>query len=524
MMYLRADPPAPDVATATVDGVATVAGLVAPYRRPFSRYGETFAFDTLEVPEPLATVKLLEEHDPERPIGYATHADNAAGGLTMAFAVPDLPPGADALERLRHALRDGFSVGVEVSDEATDANGVIRLAGTVREVSLVTVPTFNEARATVNASAATALLTTAATQGETAMPDALPTLKDAEGSFSVTDTPEYAELAARVADLEAGHGSDGHPLARFDGLADMMRASVAADAAGRLTLALTDNLLDGTQNEGLARPGWLSEIFGIIRRRRVAVEAFGGAVALPDTGMTVEWPYLDPATDGLVGEQATQKTDITSAAVDIMRASAPVKTYAGGNDNALQLIERSTPSFLEAYGRIMLGAYAGVTDAAFAAAVFAAGTPLAGAVPPASPADFKAWLFEASDAVDDATGAPASFCLVSPDVFRVLGAMENLESPEYGTSNVPGTASAASLRINVSGLPVLKCRGLAAGSILASNTEAAKFGEDGPSFIDQLNVAKLGRDTAVYGYGAHMVHIPAGVIKAEAAAPRAGKK
>ena len=489
--------------------------MVAPLNRTFERYGETMRFGRLDAAQPLETVKLLIEHDPERPVGYATSAEADAAGLHMSFALPDMQPGADALAMLRARLRDGFSIGVEIRESAADPDtGELELSGVVREVSLVAVPVFNESRAAEVA--ASAQLSTFTTNTEVDTMPATSPVEAAASTFNIADTPEYAELATRVGDLEAG-GRGAHPLARYSSLAELILAGTAPDA-GRVSLALADNTFEAGANAGVNPPAWLARVFGILERRRVVVEAFGGPSSLPDAGMTVTWPYFDGDLATFVGEQLAQKTDITSAAVDIKAASAPVKTYAGGADNALQLIERSSPSFLESWGRIMMAAYGLVTDAAFSTAVEAAAATLAGAYD--SPSALKSWLFEASDMVDEATGAPAAFALAAPDVFKAIGTMENLEAPEYGTVNTPGTASAASLRIDVSGLPVLKARSLPAGALIASNSEAATFGEDGPSFIDQLAVSKLGRDSAIYGYGASMVHIAAGVVKLTAPLPR----
>ncbi len=73
--------------------------------------------------------------------------------------------------------------------------------------------------------------------------------------------------------------------------------------------------------------------------------------------------------------------------------------------------------------------------------------------------------------------------------------------------------------VSVSGLPVIHDRNLANGGILVSNTTTAKWVEDGPMLGSVENVALLGRDVAVYGYGIGAAFNPAGIISLEVVAP-----
>lgn len=502
-------------------GPVLAGGMVVPWGAEFTRMGGvrfTFGADDLRLPDDLSTVKLLVQHDDDRPIGYAVEAHKADDGLHMRFALPDHPRTIEALAELDAGLRDGASVGVEVDDavleqafevwlegEQTDP---IVMAGELREVSQVTVPQFPTAR--VSRHRAPALVTLTRKDDPPMTTDSLPTLEQALDTFSIADAPEFLELSARLAQLEQGAPGGGHPLARFASLGEAIKAGAAGE---RVTLALADNVSTGGKNAGVMPPSWATDVKGIMARRRATIEAFGGARALPAAGLDTAWPYFDGDLAALVDMQGGQKTDITSVAVDIKKATAAIRTYAGGADNALQLIERSEPSFLEAWGRIMLAAYGVVTEQAFALALSGAAT---GSVPCETDADadaVRAALFEASDAVDDATGAPAEFVLAAGDVFVKWGALPGLHTPDYGTQNAAGTSSARTLVIDVNGLPVIKSRGLPDGEVIVSNREAAAWREDGPSFIDAVNVQKLGLDRAVYGYGVAEVYLPAGLVE-----------
>lgn len=362
--------------------------------------------------------------------------------------------------------------------------------------------------------------------------------------------------------------------------------------------ALSDQITG--QNEGLIPPAWLTDVKRIVNLGRRAINAFGGPKALPAKGMEINYPYLNSANT-VIGVQGTQKTEITSARVDFAKGSASIVTYAGGSDISYQLLQRSEPSYREAYDRVMLSEWAKVTDAAFVTAVEAAsgtttyaargilgadvslstsaasddiidatghgfsvgdavvftalsgGTGLtagrvywvtstsfgantfrvastpggaaigftaditAGTVAKVTDtgAKFRAALFEASVSVEDATGQPAGVVLASTDVFLALAAMTGIvpPTPSGNPSNASGTALAATLRMEASGLEIIRVPSVSAGKIIVSNPSAAAWHEDGPKWINAEDVAKLGQNVAVYSYAAPVVYVPAGVVE-----------
>jgi hypothetical protein len=164
----------------------------------------------------------------------------------------------------------------------------------------------------------------------------------------------------------------------------------------------------------------------------------------------------------------------------------------------------------------MLNSYVQVTDIAFVAAVYGARTPLAYDITTDTDGSkFRAAVFAASVECQTATGMPAEFVLVSPDVFKKIGGWSTFFPSNYGTFNVSGTAVSNTLGVNVSGLPVILDRNIGGNAILVSNREAAKWIEDGPRFATVENVAQLGVDQAVYGYGAAQIISGAGIIGLE---------
>jgi hypothetical protein len=320
------------------------------------------------------------------------------------------------------------------------------------------------------------------------------------------------DLVGRMTRLEArsSGGSSGGPLGRFLTFGDYLDASYGDPVLAR---ALADQIT--TENPGVVPPSWVSTIAGIGTFSRPAVTALGGARSLGASGMELDWPYLDPALDldTIVAAQLAEKSEIASVKVKILKGSSPITTAAGGSDVSYQLIRRSSPAYREAYVRILTLAYNRFTEARFEAALEAGATGSAVLAAGADANAVRAFLFEASAKVNAATGSPATVDLVAPDEFVRIGGLRDLAPSMYGTSNISGTADAASLRISVNGLPVIEAPFLTAGTHLVTNGEAAGFHEDGPFPISAEDVAKLGQNVAVWGMFADAIAIPAGIVK-----------
>jgi phage head maturation protease len=324
------------------------------------------------------------------------------------------------------------------------------------------------------------------------------------------------DLVGRMATLEAGGRGPAvsSPLARWASFGAYADASYSdPDSAPLLARALADQLT--TDNPGVVPPSWVSEVAGILARPRPAVTALGGPASLGPSGMELDWPYLDPALnlDTIVAKQATEKTQIASVKVKILKGSQPIDTYAGGSDVSYQLIRRSSPSYREAYLRILAIAYARTTEAAFEAQLLAvAGSSLV-LTATANADAVRAFLFAASSLVEDATGAPATVDLVSSAEFARLGGLAGLYPSAYGTSNIPGTAQASTLAINVSGLPIIRAPFLPGNTHIVTNGEGASWHEDGPFPISAEDVSKLGQNVAIWGMGTGATTAPKGIVK-----------
>jgi hypothetical protein len=72
--------------------------------------------------------------------------------------------------------------------------------------------------------------------------------------------------------------------------------------------------------------------------------------------------------------------------------------------------------------------------------------------------------------------------------------------------------------VEVSGLPIIRAKALAAGTVIVSNSSAASLFSSGMMTATQDVVARLGTDVAVWSMDAPGIFIPAGIVKLTKAA------
>ena len=324
-----------------------------------------------------------------------------------------------------------------------------------------------------------------------------------------------AEVREHIASIEARAFTSEpvHPLAQFRSFGEYSKAVLAGDVESR---ALADQVT--ANNPGVMPPVWLLQVKGIIDLGRPAITSVGGPESAGTAGMEINWPYFDGDLLAIVEAQANEKDEVNSVEINLEKGDATLATYAAGSDISYQLLQRSNPSYLDAHNRIMAASYSTVTDRKFTndlwvgsnnTNVYDLSADTTGAV-------FRERVFTASMEVEDATGAPASVVLVSTALFSKIGGWSTFIPAPYSPNNVSGVATASTLQVEVSGLRVVRAKWLdtdADRHAIVLNGEAARWVEDGPRLATAENVGKLGRDIAIYGYGASAIYLPAGIVR-----------
>lgn len=486
------------------DGViATMYGRAVPYDTPtmISGVEESFAPGSFD-PAGVIGKPLAWRHD--APVGVITDASNEPDGLYITANILDTQQGREASVLAKAGAVRGLSVGFAPLKSLRNKTGstVRHLSAQLFETSLTHMPAYSSA-------GISSIREETVMDPEETTEEAVVVSEDKEAREAIAAVREQvAKIEARsyVTEMQ-------HPLAKYRSLGDYRLAVYNGEVEDR---ALFDQVTDN--NPGLLPPNWSSIVRLIFDLGRPTINAFG-VMSAGTSGTTFNWPYWEGDLTDIVAEQANEKDDIHSVAIDILKGTATLKTFAAGSDISYQLLQRSTPSYVDAHSRIMVNSYVQVTDIDFVGAVYGARTPSNYNI--ATDTDgsaFREAVFGASVDVQTATGMPAQFVLVSPDVFKTIGGWSTFFPSNYGTFNVSGTAVAQTLGVAVSGLPVILDRNIGGNAILVSNTEAAKWVEDGPRFAQAENITQLGRDVAVYGYGASMIISGAGIIGLEVVA------
>jgi len=262
-----------------------------------------------------------------------------------------------------------------------------------------------------------------------------------------------------------------------------------------------------TDNAGVVPDAYSDRIIGVIDPARPFM-ATTTRIDTPDTGMGLIVPKITQRPT--VAEQMTEKALLSSQKSIISTESFEVHTYGGVGDISLQLLKRSSPSFLELYLRLLAEAYAIETEEAAVAALITAvndgGPEPATALNPASLNLGSA--FQAS--FDAVRRPPDTIWLSSEAVAEFIDAKATgTNAPLYSNLTANFTA-AGGVGGTISGLravhvPALDNKGAYA---IVGPSNGFAWAEDG-TFTLQVDVpSKAGRDVALVGMVWHVPWYP----------------
>ncbi len=485
------------------DIVATGYGRAVPYNVPTKVGGveESFARDAF-TPDDVVGKPLAYRHG--EPVGVITGAENREDGLYIDFQIVNTAQGRDAATLVRTGASKGLSVGFTPIKSAWSKtrDKVQHLTAGLMEVSLTHMPAYATAGVSV------------IREGIKMNPE-----ETTEETVVVSEDKEAREAIAsvreQVANIEARAFTSEpvHPLAQYRTFGEYSKAVYGGEIEAR---ALFDQVTG--DNPGVMPPIWLQTVAGIIDLGRPVITGVGGPQSAGTSGLDINWPFFDGDLTAIVELQANQKDEVNSVQISLEKGTATLATYAAGSDISYQLLQRSQPSYLDAHNRIMAASYSTVTDRVFTNNMWTQSnnTNIYDLAGDTTGADFRAAVFTASMEVEDATGSPAGVVFASTALMTAIGGWESFYPAPYGVQNVSGVATASTLQVNVSGLRVIRAKWLdtdADRHAIVTNGEAARWIEDGPRLATAENVGQLGRDIAIYGYGATATYLPAGVVR-----------
>ena len=497
----------------------TISGRVVTWNET----GATSAGLTTFKPESIPTknVKLLLEHDRTRPIGKVLSMTATDQGIDAVFSIARTNAGNDSLEEAASGLRDGFSVGVKVSDHDF-VDGVLVVAkGSLDEVSLVSDPAIASARVSSVAASETETDEVESTDenSESLDEETEETNPTTEGD-EVSDTTETAPAETSVEaskHVPMAYTAPRSPIVdKVSYLQYSLKASVLHDEDARQYVKAADNSTS-TAPGMVPTPQSRTVINALANADRGMIDALSRE-ALSATGMTFELPKVTavPTVSNIAENGAITESNLSATYI-----SVPVNSFKGRAISTIELIDRSDPSYLTALLQNLEFAYAKVTDEFATGTIVAAGQSTG--VNANTAAGFLGFTSQAAGAVYNSSLGFARNLVVSPGQWtNVMGYNDN-GAPLYNAaqpSNAAGNVRGDSLRGVVSpGLNLFVSRSIGnAGattsvgdnSMVVINPDAWTWYES-PRFELRTNVNSDGTiDILYYGYAAIAPKIPFG--------------
>jgi HK97 family phage prohead protease len=464
-----------------------------------------FERGSIQIPEP-KTVKLLSQHDVKAPLGRAQSFTETEDAIFASFKISNSSRGTDALILASEGLQAGLSVGVEV-DKSFNKNGVIHVtAAKLMEVSLVTEPAFKSAQVTDIAAEETEV-SEVVEQTQPTESEAVVEITPAEATTPEVETP--AVEASRPTVSVTNVRERVAPITSAQYLEANIKAALGDDDARRTIKAADDST---STNTGLTLPGHLQTFLTDTFSGRPAFEAVTRS-ALVESGMSFTVPrlYVNNATANTAPTvadtnegSAPSETGMTSA-----YDTVTVNKFSGLQRVSFELVDRSSPAFMELMMAELRKAYEKATDAALIAEFIASGT--AGANVATTAAGLQSFVSVEGAAAYKGTGGDfANKLVASTDQWAAItGYADTTGRPLYSaqgaTYNAAGNAVATSVVGGVLGTDLIVDHNISASGIADDSAflvaPRSVYAWESPTTQLRVNVLTSGEiEINLYGY------------------------
>jgi HK97 family phage prohead protease len=466
-----------------------------------------FEKGAIALPEDPKTIKLLNQHDMKQPLGKATQFTEQEDGIYASFKISRSNRGSEALILAEEGLQSGLSVGVEVIKSKQKGNVMFVSAARLFEVSLVTEPAFKSAQVIDVAAEETP---------EVVEEEITPT----ESETAVENTPEtVAAPAVEAAAVEAARPTvvtattfvreRVAPITGAQYLEANIKAALGDDEARRIVRSADDST---STNTGLTLPQHLNTFITDTFTGRPAFEAVTRQ-ALIESGMSFTVPrlYTNDATPDVAPTvadtnegSAPSETGMTSA-----YDTVTVEKFSGLQRVSFELVDRSSPAFMELMMTELRKAYEKATDAALIAKFISAGTTATGVA--ATAAGLQSFVSVEGAAAYKGTGGDfANKLVASTDQWAAItGYADTTGRPLYSaqgpTYNAAGNAVATSVRGGILGTDLIVDHNISASGIVDNSAflvaPSSVYAWESPTTQLRVNVLTSGEiEINLYGY------------------------
>jgi HK97 family phage prohead protease/HK97 family phage major capsid protein len=465
-----------------------------------------FEKGAIALPEDPKTVKLLNQHDSRQPLGKATQFTEQEDGIYASFKVSRSNRGSEALILAEEGLQSGLSVGVEVIKSKQKGNVMFVSAAKLLEVSLVTEPAFKSAQ----------VIDVAAEEVEG---HPLAPTQPTESETAVENTPETVAAPVEAAAVEAARPTvvtattfvreRVAPITSAQYLEANIKAALGDDESRRIVRAADDST---STNTGLTLAPHLNTFITDTFTGRPAFEASTRA-ALIDSGMSFTVPRLYTNASSADTAPTVADTNEGSAPSETGMTSAydtvNVNKFSGLQRVSFELVDRSSPAFMELMMTELRKAYEKATDAALLAAFIADGT--TAATTAATAAGLQSFISVEGAAAYKGTGGDfANKLVASTDQWAAITGYADttgraLYSAQGATYNAAGNAVATSVRGNVLGTDLIVDHNISASGVIDNSAflvaPSSVYVWESPQTQLRVNVLTTGEiEINLYGY------------------------
>jgi len=464
-----------------------------------------FEKGAIALPEDPKTVKLLNQHDSRQPLGKATQFTEQEDGIYASFKVSRSNRGSEALILAEEGLQSGLSVGVEVIKSKQKGNVMFVSAAKLLEVSLVTEPAFKSAQVIdVAAEETPEVVEENTTESETAVENTPETVAApaVEAAAVEAARPTVVTATTFVRERVA-------PITSAQYLEANIKAALGDDESRRIVRAADDST---STNTGLTLAPHLNTFITDTFTGRPAFEAATRA-ALIDSGMSFTVPRLYTNASSADTAPTVADTNEGSAPSETGMTSAydtvNVNKFSGLQRVSFELVDRSSPAFMELMMTELRKAYEKATDTALLDAFIASGT--TAATTAATAAGLQSFISVEGAAAYKGTGGDfANKLVASTDQWAAITGYADttgraLYSAQGATYNAAGNAVATSVRGNVLGTDLIVDHNIAASGVIDNSAflvaPSSVYVWESPQTQLRVNVLTTGEiEINLYGY------------------------
>ena len=466
-----------------------------------------FEKGAIALPEDPKTVKLLNQHDSRQPLGKATQFTEQEDGIYASFKISRSNRGSEALILAEEGLQSGLSVGVEVIKSKQKGNVMFVSAAKLLEVSLVTEPAFKSAQ----------VIDVAAEENPEAVEEEItPT----ESETAVENTPEtVAAPAVEAAAVEAARPTvvtattfvreRVAPITGAQYLEANIKAALGDDEARRVVRAADDST---STNTGLTLAPHLNTFITDTFTGRPAFEAVTRS-ALVESGMSFTVPrmYTNNATPNTAPTVADTNEGAAPSETGMTSSydTVTVEKFSGLQRVSFELVDRSSPAFMELMMTELRKAYEAATDKALIAAFTASGTQATGVA--ATAAGLQSFISVEGAAAYKGTGGDfANKLVASTDQWAAISGYADttgraLYSAQGPTYNASGNAVATSVRGGILGTDLIVDHNITTSGVIDESAflvaPASVYTWESPTTQLRVNVLTSGEiEINLYGY------------------------